>query len=66
MPQDGTNYNKWWAYGQSKTAVCLTAISLAKKLGGRGLQAYSLHPGVTATNLAREWNYEEDMGSMSR
>ena len=64
-PQDGKNYNKWWAYGQAKTAVCLTAIYLAKKLGGRGLQVYSLHPGVTSTNLVREWNPEEDMPGMS-
>lgn len=45
-PQNGETYNKWIAYGQSKTANLLFALSLAEKLGGRGLGAYSLHPGV--------------------
>ncbi|KAH6958062.1 hypothetical protein DER45DRAFT_484173 [Fusarium avenaceum] len=43
---NGDLYNKWSAYGQSKTANMLFAISLAEKLGSRGLQAYSLHPGA--------------------
>ncbi|KYK56173.1 short-chain dehydrogenase [Drechmeria coniospora] len=43
---NGETYNKWYAYGQSKTANMLFAISLAEKLGRRGLQAYSVHPGV--------------------
>ncbi|OLN89046.1 Short-chain dehydrogenase TIC 32, chloroplastic 5 [Colletotrichum chlorophyti] len=49
---DGKHYNPWFAYGQSKTANCLMAISLAEKLGGRGLLSFSLHPGVIMTNLA--------------
>ncbi|KAM7201068.1 NAD(P)-binding domain protein [Rhypophila sp. PSN 637] len=44
-------YNKWRAYGQSKTANMLYTLSLAEKLGEKGLQAYSLHPGVIQTNL---------------
>ncbi|KAF5673886.1 oxidoreductase [Fusarium heterosporum] len=43
---EGEFYNKWSAYGQSKTANMLFAISLAEKLGSHGLQAYSLHPGA--------------------
>ncbi|KAF7559300.1 hypothetical protein G7046_g4852 [Stylonectria norvegica] len=43
---NGEHYNKWTAYGQAKTANMLFAVSLAEKLGKRGLQAYSLHPGV--------------------
>ena len=31
----------------------LMALSLAEKLGSRGLQAYSLHPGAVFTQLAR-------------
>ncbi|GKT52129.1 retrograde regulation protein 2 [Colletotrichum spaethianum] len=50
--QDGKHYNEWQAYGQSKTANCLMAISLAEKLGGKGLLSFSLHPGVIWTNLA--------------
>ncbi|KAJ0159076.1 Retinol dehydrogenase 14 [Colletotrichum tanaceti] len=49
---DGKHYNEWHAYGQSKTANCLMAISLAEKLGGKGLLSLSLHPGVIFTNLS--------------
>ncbi|KAK9427389.1 hypothetical protein V1505DRAFT_358841 [Lipomyces doorenjongii] len=49
----GKTYNKWFAYGQSKTANMLLAIPLAKKLGPKhGFLAFSLHPGVIWTNLA--------------
>ncbi|OTA70418.1 WW domain-containing oxidoreductase [Hypoxylon sp. EC38] len=47
---NGETYNKWHAYGQSKTANILMALSLSQKLGPR-VFAYSLHPGVIATNL---------------
>ena len=48
---DGKTYDVWRAYGQSKTANNLMALSLAKKLGGKGLIATSIHPGVIATTL---------------
>ncbi|KID81970.1 retinol dehydrogenase 13 [Metarhizium guizhouense ARSEF 977] len=42
----GETYNRWQAYGQSKTANMLMALSLADKLGTKGkLQAFSLTPG---------------------
>lgn len=44
--QEGETYHKWSAYGQSKTANILMAVSFAEKLGSKGLLAYSLHPGV--------------------
>ncbi|KAF7551512.1 hypothetical protein G7Z17_g4949 [Cylindrodendrum hubeiense] len=37
------------SHSQAKTANNLFALSLAGKLGKRGLQAYSLHPGVIMT-----------------
>ncbi|KAF4977544.1 hypothetical protein FZEAL_5915 [Fusarium zealandicum] len=43
---NGETYNKWSAYGQAKTANMLFSLSLAQKLGSRGLQSYSLHPGL--------------------
>ncbi|KFZ23638.1 hypothetical protein V502_01881 [Pseudogymnoascus sp. VKM F-4520 (FW-2644)] len=50
---EGKSYNKWFAYGQSKTANMLMAISLAEKLGLKHkLLAFSLHPGVIWTNLS--------------
>ena len=50
--QDGESYNQWVAYGQSKTANLLFSQSLAHRLGSKGLYSYSLHPGVTQTNLS--------------
>lgn len=37
----------------------LFAVSLAEKLGKKGLTAVSLHPGVIATNLVR--NLDDDV-----
>jgi NAD(P)-dependent dehydrogenase (short-subunit alcohol dehydrogenase family) len=63
--QGGKTYNKWVAYGQSKTANMLFAVSLAEKLGKTGLLAFSLHPGVIATNLSGHLDWEGDFGSLS-
>ncbi|KAI8242329.1 Short-chain dehydrogenase TIC 32 [Colletotrichum sp. SAR 10_99] len=49
---EGKNYNKWFAYGQSKTANALMALGLADRLGHKGLLAFSLCPGQITTNLA--------------
>ncbi|KAI1502713.1 hypothetical protein F5X99DRAFT_378241 [Biscogniauxia marginata] len=58
---EGKTYNKWHAYGQSKTANMLMAISLAEKLGPRGLLAFSVHPGtVEGTNLGASCNWDVD------
>ncbi|TGJ80817.1 hypothetical protein E0Z10_g7961 [Xylaria hypoxylon] len=62
--QKGENYNKWHAYGQSKTANMLFTLSLAKKLGGRGLLSYSLHPGVISTNLGGHMDWNESFPSL--
>ncbi|KAF8904684.1 putative short-chain dehydrogenase [Gymnopilus junonius] len=48
----GKTYNAVVAYGQAKTANMLMTISLAKKLGQRGLLSFSLHPGVIFTNAS--------------
>ncbi|OJJ66793.1 hypothetical protein ASPBRDRAFT_366431 [Aspergillus brasiliensis CBS 101740] len=54
---EGKNYDPWLAYGQSKSANMLFSVSLAQKLGGRGLISVSLHPGTINTNLARgDWS----------
>ncbi|KAG9200069.1 hypothetical protein G6514_007666 [Epicoccum nigrum] len=63
--QDGKAYEQWAAYGQSKTANILFARALAEKLGGRGLRAYSLHPGVAfGTSLAPHGLTEEDIAGI--
>lgn len=41
----------------------LFSLSLASKLGKRGLLSYSLHPGVIGTNLG---SHVEDWESLSR
>ena len=50
--QEGESYNMWQAYGQSKTANSLMAISLAEMLGAKhNLTSLTLHPGVVNSNL---------------
>ncbi|EGX92248.1 short-chain dehydrogenase, putative [Cordyceps militaris CM01] len=48
---NGKTYNRWTAYGQSKTANILFSRSLAEKLSSKGLLSHSLHPGVISTHL---------------
>ncbi|KAL2861654.1 hypothetical protein BJX68DRAFT_9775 [Aspergillus pseudodeflectus] len=58
--REGETYNRWSAYGQSKTANMLMAVYLAEKLGPKGLLAYSLHPGVIiTTGLTRGVPFEK-------
>jgi NAD(P)-dependent dehydrogenase (short-subunit alcohol dehydrogenase family) len=44
-------YNKWTAYGQSKTANILMANEIERRYGGQGLHATSLMPGGIMTGL---------------
>jgi NAD(P)-dependent dehydrogenase (short-subunit alcohol dehydrogenase family) len=53
-------YDKWVAYGQSKTANTLFASELDRRLRGSGVTANALHPGVIMTELARNMT-EVDM-----
>lgn len=46
-------YDKWNAYGQSKTANMLYSLSLSEKLKKHGIGSFSLHPGVVGTSLDR-------------
>lgn len=53
------NYDKWTAYGQSKTANALFANALSRRLKDtRGL-AFSVHPGGIFTPLQRDLPKEE-------
>ncbi|MGV8997943.1 MAG: oxidoreductase [Parvibaculaceae bacterium] len=49
-----TTYDKWEAYGQSKTADALFAIELNRRLEPKGINAYAVHPGGIMTNLQRD------------
>lgn len=52
-------YDKWLAYGQSKSANALFAVALA----ARGVHAHSLHPGNIWTPLARHLG-DDDLRAM--
>ncbi|MGQ7885427.1 SDR family NAD(P)-dependent oxidoreductase [Paenibacillus sp. WC2504] len=46
-------YDKWKAYGQSKSANALFAVGLDKRGYADGIRAFSVHPGRIDTELAR-------------
>lgn len=48
-----TGYDKWAAYGQSKTANILFALHLDELGAAAGVRAFSLHPGSILTPLQR-------------
>ncbi|OOM72358.1 oxidoreductase [Clostridium sp. BL-8] len=53
-------YNKWIAYGQSKSANSLFAVALDKRGQKYGIRAFSVHPGrITSTDLIRYMSDEE-------
>lgn len=57
--ENGRAYVPVQAYAQSKSANILCALSLAEKLKGKGLLAYSLHPGSIWTNISRHTKTED-------
>jgi NAD(P)-dependent dehydrogenase (short-subunit alcohol dehydrogenase family) len=46
-------YDKWAAYGQSKTANVLFAVELDRRGADLGVRAFALHPGGILTPLQR-------------
>ncbi|EME86149.1 uncharacterized protein MYCFIDRAFT_59350 [Pseudocercospora fijiensis CIRAD86] len=50
---EGRPYHAFCAYGQSKTANILHAISLNEKFASMKLRAYAVHPGTIDTDLSR-------------
>ncbi len=48
-------YKGWEAYNQSKLANVLMTKALARRLQGSAASAFALHPGVVATELARDY-----------
>ena len=54
-------YEKWAAYGQSKTANALFAVGLTQRFGAQGVAANSVHPGGIMTNLQRFLPREEQV-----
>ncbi|WP_136658221.1 oxidoreductase [Nitratireductor sp. XY-223] len=56
---DRTDYDKWQAYGQAKTANALFANGLSRRLADSGGLAFSVHPGGIFTPLQRHLPQEE-------
>lgn len=52
-------YDKWVAYGQSKTANVLFAVALDRRGQTDGIRAFSLHPGTIVGPLSRHLSDEE-------
>ena len=52
-------YDKWKAYGQSKTANALFAVALDKRGQSDGIRAFSTHPGRIMSDLARFMSEDE-------
>ena len=52
-------YDKWMAYGQSKTASSLIAIEFDKLMEDKGIRGFSVHPGGIMTPLQRHLQKEE-------
>jgi NAD(P)-dependent dehydrogenase (short-subunit alcohol dehydrogenase family) len=51
---DHRPYDKWTAYGQSKTANALFAVAVDARGRDHGLRAFSAHPGPVLTALVRD------------
>jgi NAD(P)-dependent dehydrogenase (short-subunit alcohol dehydrogenase family) len=52
-------YDRWQAYGQSKTANILFGVEAGKRWAGEGITMNALMPGSIATNLQRHLTLEE-------
>lgn len=63
---ESRDYDKWQAYGQSKTANILFAVGLEKRLADKGIHAYALHPGGIMTNLGRHMTEDDRKWMMER
>ena len=52
-------YEKWTAYGQSKTAQALFAVCVNARMNSHGIDAFGVHPGGIFTPLQRHLPNEE-------
>lgn len=62
----GRDYEKWTAYGQSKTANIQFTVGLESRLAGQGIHSYAVHPGGIMTNLGRHMTDEDREWMMAR
>ena len=50
---EGSRFDPWSAYCQSKLANVMHCKALASRLDGEGISVYSVHPGIVDTNLIK-------------
>jgi NAD(P)-dependent dehydrogenase (short-subunit alcohol dehydrogenase family) len=55
-------YDRWHAYGQSKTANILFAVELDRRGEASGIRAFSVHPGAVVTELGRHMTDDDLRG----
>ncbi|ASO22062.1 NAD(P)-dependent dehydrogenase (short-subunit alcohol dehydrogenase family) [Actinoalloteichus hoggarensis] len=60
-PHFDDGYDKWLAYGQSKTANVLFTVHLDAIAKDDGIRAFSLHPGAVITELQRDMTAAEQI-----
>ncbi len=53
------DYNKWVAYGESKTANALFSVGLDRRGHSAGVRSFAVHPGVIMTELLRHLEQED-------
>ncbi|KAJ6080786.1 hypothetical protein N7499_005660 [Penicillium canescens] len=56
--EGGTAYDTWKAYGQSKTALILMAVHLARSIPSSEVASFAIHPGSIASGLQRHVDSE--------
>lgn len=60
-------YDKWAAYGQSKTANVLFAVEADRRGAPQHIRAFAVHPGaIAATDLGRHMTREEMTAAVER
>ena len=62
---DRRPYDKWIAYGQSKTANSLFALALDARGQASGVRAFAVHPGAVATDLMRSMTDDEQQAALA-
>ena len=56
---ENRNYEKWVAYGNSKTANVLFSVALDARLKDSSVRSLAVHPGMILTDIARHITEEE-------
>lgn len=62
---ESTEYDKFVAYGQSKTSNILFSVELDRRHGADGVRTNAVHPGMIMTELARHME-ADDFGELQK